>query len=162
MREVGADVALTGDSWGAPGWDVLEIITSSSADGITIQDATGSLIYANDAAAKVTGFASGQEMQRASTEEIVGRFEILDEEGRPLPVDELPGRRAFTGEREPEAVVRFRRRSGGEDRWALVRATPLFDQRGDVRHASCSQRKARYPPDAASKRFVFAHGRYRG
>jgi PAS domain S-box-containing protein len=134
MREAGADVALTGDSWGAPGWDVLEIITSSSADGITIQDATGSLIYANDAAAKVTGFASGQEMQRASTEEIVGRFEILDEEGRPLPVDELPGRRAFTGEREPEAVVRFRRRSGGEDRWALVRATPLFDQRGDVRH----------------------------
>ena len=134
MREVGADVALSGDDWGAPGWDVLEIITSSSADGITIQDATGSLIYANDAAAKMSGFASGQDMQRASTEEIVGRFEILDEDGRPLPIGELPGRRAFAGEREPEAVVRFRRRSGGGDRWALVRATPLFDQRGEVRH----------------------------
>jgi PAS domain S-box-containing protein len=134
MREVGADVALTGDGWGAPGWDVLEIITSSSADGITIQDATGSLIYANDAAARMSGFASGQEMQRASTEEIVGRFEILDEDGRPLPLDDLPGRRAFTGEREPEAVVRFRRRSGGGDRWALVKATPLFDQRGKVSH----------------------------
>ena len=112
MREVGADVALTGEGWGAPGGDVLEMITSSSADGITIQDATGSLIYANDAAARVTGFASGKEMQRASAEEIVGRFENLDEEGRPLPVDELPGRRAFTGERNlgggpvPEALGR--------------------------------------------------------
>jgi serine phosphatase RsbU (regulator of sigma subunit)/PAS domain-containing protein len=122
MREVGADLALPGDDWGAPAWDVLKIITSSSADGITIQDASGTLIYANDAAARMSGFASGQDMQRASTEEIVGRFEILDEEGRPLPVGELPGRRAFSGEREPEAVVRFRRRSGGEDRCARRQA----------------------------------------
>ena len=84
MREVEAGISLSGDGWGAPGWDVLEIITSSSADGITIQDATGALIYANDAAARMSGFVSGQEMQRASTEEIVGRFEIQDEDGRPL------------------------------------------------------------------------------
>ena len=134
MREVEAGLGLPGDGWGIPGWDVLEIITSSSADGITIQDATGTLIYANDAAARMSGFASGQDMQQASTEEIVGRFEILDEDGRPLPVGELPGRRAFSGEREAEAVVRFRKRSGGGDRWALVRATPLFDRSGDVRH----------------------------
>ncbi len=134
MREVEPGIALPGDDWGAPGWDVLEIITSSSADGITIQDATGALIYANDAAARMAGFASGQDMQRASAEEIVARFEIQDEDGHPLPLGELPGRRAFGGEREPEAVVRFRRRSGGGDRWALVRATPLFDTRGEVRH----------------------------
>ncbi len=131
-REVDADLALPDDRLGAPGWDVLEIITSSSADGITIQAANGTLIYANDAAARMSGFASGQDMQRASTEEIVGRFEILDEDGRPFPVDQLPGRRALSGEREPEAVVRFRKRSGGGDRWALVRATPLFDQHGEV------------------------------
>ena len=121
-------------SWRAPGWDILEIITSSSPDGITIQDATGTLIYANDAAARMSGFASGQDMQRASTDEIVGRFELLDEDGLPLPVGQLPGRRALTGEREPEAVVRFRRRSGGGERWAIVRATPLLDARGEVRH----------------------------
>jgi PAS domain S-box-containing protein len=134
MREVDADAAQPDDRGGAPGWDVLEIITSSSADGITIQAANGTLIYANDAAARMSGFASGQDMQRASTEEIIGRFEILDEDGRPLPVDELPGRRALAGEREPEAVVRFRVRAGEGDRWALVRATPLFDESGEVRH----------------------------
>ncbi|MEO8424320.1 MAG: SpoIIE family protein phosphatase [Actinomycetota bacterium] len=133
MREAEAGVTRP-ESWGEPGWDVLEIITKSSADGITIQDATGELIYANDAAARMSGFSSGQGMQRASIEEIVERFELLDEDGLPLAVDSLPGRRAMTGEREPEAVVRFRKRSGGDDRWALVRATPLFDNHGQVRH----------------------------
>jgi PAS domain S-box-containing protein len=133
MREVEAPTPL-GESWREPGWDVLEIITRSSANGITIQDATGRLIYANDAAAHVSGFASGQDMQGASIDEIVDRFEILDELGFPLPVGELPGRRALLGELEPEALVRFRKRSSGDDRWALVRATPLFDDHGRVRH----------------------------
>ena len=122
------------ESWREPSWDILEIITSSSPDGITIQDATGRLIYANDAAGRMSGFVSGQEMQRASIEEIMARFELLDEAGLPLPVGQLPGRRALAGEREPEAVVRFRARSGGDERWAMVRATPLLDARGGVTH----------------------------
>jgi PAS domain S-box-containing protein len=118
-------------TWLDPARDVLDIITRSSADGITIQDATGGLIYANDAAARMCGFPSGQDMQRASPEEIRDRFEILDEDGNPLPVEELPGRRALQGDREPQAVVRFRKkRSDVEDRWALIRATPLFDRLG--------------------------------
>jgi PAS domain S-box-containing protein len=117
-----------------PGWDILEIITSSSPDGITIQDPTGRLVYANDAAARMSGFASGQDMQQASVDDIIRRFDLLDEDGSPLPLDSLPGRRALGGEREAEEVVRFRTRSGGNDRWAMVRATPLFDDRGRVRH----------------------------
>ena len=113
---------------------MLGIITSASADGITIQDATGALVYANDAAARTCGFDSGASMVAASVHEIMARFEILDEAGSPLPVSELPGRRALLGEREPEAVVRFRLRSGAEERWSLVRATPVFDDRGSVRH----------------------------
>ena len=35
---------------------------------------------------------------------------------------------------KPKRWFRFRKRSGGGDRWALVRATPLFDRSGDVRH----------------------------
>ncbi len=124
-----------GQTWLDPARDVLDIITRSSADGITIQDATGGLTYANDAAARLCGFLTGQDMQRASPEEIRERFEILDEDGVPLPVEQLPGRQALQGHLEPEAVVRFRKkRSGAEDRWALVRATPLFDRRGHVRN----------------------------
>lgn len=137
-RQVGADrnePSAPKRTWLDPARDVLDIITRSSADGITIQDAAGRLIYANDAAARMSGFPSGEDMQRASPEEIRDRFEILDEDGSPLPIERLPGRRALQGEREPQAVVRYRREgSGGEDRWALIRATPLFDRRGHVRN----------------------------
>ena len=54
--------------------------------------------------------------------------------GIALPVEELPGRRALRGEREPEAVLRFRRLADAEERWALIRATPVFDEGGSVRH----------------------------
>ncbi|MGH2596401.1 MAG: SpoIIE family protein phosphatase [Actinomycetota bacterium] len=131
-----AEVRLTQpiESLREPGWDILEIITSSSPDGITVQDANGRLIYANDAAGRMTGFASGQDLQRASIEEIMGRFELLDEDGLPLPMDQLPGHRALKGERKPEAMVRFRERSGGDDQWVIVRATPLLDADEQIRH----------------------------
>ena len=90
-----------------PDADLLEIITRGSAHGITIQDASGHLIYANDAAARMCDFGSGDEMRRAPAEAIVERFEILDEDGLPLPPEDLPGRRAARGERDPEAIVRF-------------------------------------------------------
>ena len=107
-------------------WDILDTITSGTADGITIQDSSGSLVYANDAAARMTGFTSGAELLEATPEGIVQRFEIFDEEGVGLAIDQLPGRRALRGELEPEAVVRFRSRSDGTERWALVRATPVL------------------------------------
>lgn len=113
-------------------WDILDTITSGSADGITIQDTSGALVYANDAAARMTGFTSGAELLEATPGGIVERFEIFDEDGAALPVDRLPGRRALRGELEPEAVVRFRSRFDGAERWALVRATPVFGDGGKV------------------------------
>lgn len=134
MGQKGVEAAEVG-SW-EPSWDVLEIITHSSADGITIQDHTGRLLYANDAAARMSGFASGVEMQRASAEEIMERFDLLDETAQPFPVANLPSRRAMQGEQAPEALIHFRARSGGEDHWALVRATPLFDDEGEVKRVA--------------------------
>ena len=134
LRDAEAGPTLPSESWREPGWDILEIITSSSADGITIQDATGTLIYANDAAARMSGFASGKDMQRASIEEIVERFELLDEDGFPLPVGELPGRRALGGEREPEAVVRFRNARAGTTggRWCVLHRSSMTADSSDT------------------------------
>lgn len=114
-----------------PAW-ILDVITGVSADGITIQDATGRLIYANDAAGRMSGFPNGAALQAASPEAVLSAFEILDEEGAPLPVDKLSGRRALRGETEPEAIVRFRRAHSPEEHWSLVRATPLMDEDGSV------------------------------
>jgi len=42
----------------------LELVFQNIADGITVQDRSGMVIYANDAGAKLAGFASAQEIKR--------------------------------------------------------------------------------------------------
>ncbi|HET9014089.1 MAG TPA: GAF domain-containing protein [Thermomicrobiaceae bacterium] len=103
------------------------------ADGITVQDADGHLIYANPAATRVLGYTSVQELLATPTREILARFEMLDAEGRPLTAADLPGRRAFQGEDEPEVLVCYRVRATGQEHWATVQARPVLDADGNVR-----------------------------
>ena len=113
----------------------LDIILKGVADGITVQDHTGRLVYANEEAAAMVGYHSAQAFVEAPLEEVMGRFELLDETGKPFPLERLPGRLALQGERNPEALVRFRVLETSEDRWSIVKARPVFDQQGRVRMA---------------------------
>ena len=63
------------------------------------------------------------------------RFDVLDDQGEPFPIDQLPGRRALVAGVRGEVVVRFRVRATGEERWSAVKATPIFDPDGAVRMA---------------------------
>jgi PAS domain S-box-containing protein len=98
-------------------------------EGIIVQSQTGALVYANEAAARFVGFSTTAEFLTASRAEVLAQFEILDEERRPLPADELPGRRALRGE-AAERVVCYRILATGEERWSVVRANPVFDAAG--------------------------------
>jgi PAS domain S-box-containing protein len=115
--------------------DQLAIITRASADGITIQDESGRVVYANDAAARLSGYADAAGFLAAPIEDIIGRFEILDEDGAPLPPADLPGRRVLAGAGEAEALLRVRTIGGEEENWRFVRSTPLPDENGRVRFA---------------------------
>ena len=115
--------------------DQLEAILRGVADGITAQDTTGRIIYANETAARLIGFASAKDLVEAPLDELMARFEILDEEGSPFPADRLPGRRALAGEDGPEGVLRFRILATSEERWAIVKAMPIFGEQGTVRMA---------------------------
>jgi len=116
--------------------DQLEIVLQGVGDGITAQDPTGRLIYANEAAARIIGYSSVQALLEAPMREAVERFEVLmDESGQPFPPSKLPGRRALRGEEGAEAVVCFREVSTGEERWLVSRATPVFDEQGGVQFA---------------------------
>src|SRR5688500_1911832 len=87
------------------------------ADGVTVQDARGALVYANDAAARLCGYPSAEAFLAAPLSEIWRRFELLDDAGRPLSPDRLPGRLALGGDlNPPELSVCFRIAETGERR----------------------------------------------
>jgi PAS domain S-box-containing protein len=113
----------------------LEAILRGVADGITAQDPSERIIYANETAARLTGFSTAGDLVEAPLDELMARFEIMDEEGRPSSADKLPGRRALAGEEGAEEVMRFRILATGEERWAVVKAMPIFGEQGTVRMA---------------------------
>ena len=115
--------------------DQLEIILRGVADGITVQDHAGQLVFANDGAARLTGFPSAETLLATPLPELMKHFDLCDESGEPFAPANLPGRRALAGEQSPEAVVKFRVKSTGEERWSLVRATPLRDPQGAIKFA---------------------------
>jgi PAS domain S-box-containing protein len=110
----------------------VEAILRGVADAVTAQAPDGRLLFANDAAAATTGFESPEALMDAPLPTILDRYDILDEEGRPFPLEALPGRRALAGEEGAESVVRFRMHATGEERWSAVKATPIRNQRGEV------------------------------
>lgn len=112
--------------------DRLDAILGSLADGVTVQTRTGEIVYANEAVARTLGFETVDEVVSAPPSAIVERFEIFDEDGAPLAVERLPARRAFRGEAAEPMVLRFRVRATGEERWAIVKSTPLADNGDDV------------------------------
>jgi serine phosphatase RsbU (regulator of sigma subunit) len=110
----------------------LEAMLSGVADAVTAQAPDGRLVYANEAALQTLGFESREALLAASPADLLSRYEIFDEGGRPFPLTELPGRRALAGEEAPEAIVRFRVKGTGEERWAAIKASPVRDGAGRV------------------------------
>jgi PAS domain S-box-containing protein len=106
----------------------LETILDGVDEGITVQDQSGRLLYANAAAARLVGFDTPEAMVKAGAEQIAAKFEILGEDGLPFPREQLPGRVVLAGGESPEVTLRFRLRETGEERWSSVRAMPLRDE----------------------------------
>jgi PAS domain S-box-containing protein len=115
--------------------DELHAILEGVADSVTAQAPDGRLVYANAAAVQTLGYENLGELLAAPLSEIVGRFEMLGEDGEPLPVERLPGRQALMGEDPEPLTVRYRRMPDGELRWARVQSRPVRGPDGGVRLA---------------------------
>jgi PAS domain S-box-containing protein len=109
----------------------LATILRTVDEGILVQAPTLDLVYVNEAAARHVGFETTAEFLGASREAVLDRFEILDEEWRPLPHTELPGRKALHGEAS-QRVVCYRILATGEERWSVIRANPIYGPEGNV------------------------------
>lgn len=112
----------------------LRVILEGVADGIVVLDNSGKLVYANAAAARLTGYATAQEMIQTPPARLLTDFTLMNEEGTRFDLATLPSRRALNGERRVATTIRYIDNKTGTEHWSLVNANPVFDH-GKVRLA---------------------------
>ena len=106
----------------------LERILSALSEAVTVQDASGRIVYVNDAATQLLGAASATEVLTAKPGELASRFHITREDGTPVGVADLPGRRVLDGTEETASLLtRSVVRETGAERWLLTKASLLED-----------------------------------
>jgi PAS domain S-box-containing protein len=105
----------------------LEAVLAGVAEAITVVDEQGSTIYANQAAAELLRVESPDRLTNGAPGTVMSRFLVLDEQGRELDLERMPGRRLFRGEPAEPLLVRNIVRATGEERWLIVRSTPISD-----------------------------------
>jgi PAS domain S-box-containing protein len=109
----------------------LASILRTVEEGITATNREGRVLFANDAAARVLGLESGDELVALTPRERATRYQIFDGEGAALKVADLPPTKALSGA-ESSAVVRLRSRAGDWQHWVALRSTPVFAADGSV------------------------------
>jgi PAS domain S-box-containing protein len=105
----------------------LEAILVNLAEAITVMDEHGQMVFANQAAADLLGASTPEELMSARPGTIMLRFQVLNEQGRELDLESMPGRRLFAGEDPQPLLVRNIVRATGEERWLMVRSSPVLD-----------------------------------
>jgi PAS domain S-box-containing protein len=105
----------------------LEAILVNIAEAITVMDERGQTVFANRAAAELLGTATPEELTGAAPGAIMQRFEVLDEQGRELTLENMPARRVLRGETPEPLLVKNIVRATGEERWLVVRSSPVVD-----------------------------------
>jgi PAS domain S-box-containing protein len=108
----------------------LDRILGSLAEAVTVHDAEGQTIYANDAARELLGMQRAGDLP-ARSGSLGSRFVVTHEDGTPVAIEEYPGRRLVAGEESPPPLLtRSVRRDSGREYWLLTKATLLHDADG--------------------------------
>jgi PAS domain S-box-containing protein len=110
----------------------LQAILASLGEAVTVQDRSGALVYANQAAADLLGASSVAELLTTPSQVFMDRFITYNEDGSPLRIEQLPGRHVLAGEPAEPLVVRAVNRTTGDERWRLTKATPVVGPDGEV------------------------------
>lgn len=105
----------------------LEAILIGLAEAVTVIDRDGHTVFANRAAVELLGASSVEELTHAQPGSIMDRFVVLDEDGQPLALDQMPGHKLLRGEQPTPLLVRNIVKSTGGERWLIARASPISD-----------------------------------
>jgi PAS domain S-box-containing protein len=112
----------------------LDTVMSMINEAITVHDASGDLVYANEAAARLLGFTSAREIVEAPEGELLGRLEVWGEDGTSLDRDGI-AQRLQTGRLPRREQVRLTLKASGEERWAVVSSEAINGPDGRLLYA---------------------------
>lgn len=101
----------------------LDGILGSLGEAVTVHDERGKTVYANAAAAELLGCSSVEQVLAAEPGDLARSFTITHEDGRPVTVEDLPGRRLMRGEDAPSLLTHSVRHDTGQAFWLLTKAT---------------------------------------
>jgi PAS domain S-box-containing protein len=108
----------------------LDATLGALAEAVTVHDERGKTIYANDAAARLLGAASIEEVLAAEPGDLAARFIISAEDASPVATGDFPGRKAVLGQAAEPMLTRSVLRATGESRWLLTKASVVNDEHG--------------------------------
>jgi PAS domain S-box-containing protein len=112
---------------------IMSAALDSLEEAVTMNGPDGATVYANQAAVRLLGAESAEEVLNGEPGAISRRFRIYDEAGEPYDYRDLPAFRALAGEEHPEPkLVRNVVVATGEERWLLNKVSVLRDADGAV------------------------------
>ena len=97
-------------------------VIESLAEGITVQDVSGTIRSVNPSGERILGIAADQVIGLTLAD---ARWQAIREDGRPLPGEEHPSQAALRTSQPQRAVVMGLRRPDGTDIWLSVNAQPI-------------------------------------
>jgi two-component system CheB/CheR fusion protein len=108
----------------------LRAVFESMRDGVVVFDMTGRVVLVNEAEARISGYATAEEMKR-DVGHFLSVFELWGPDGRVLPADAWPIARVLRGETISEVELRGRRRDTGQEWIFTFSGAPVLDERGE-------------------------------
>ncbi len=113
----------------------FETILAQLSEGVIVRDAAGSVVYCNPAAAAMMGHSSADQLLGTPPGNLTA-YEFADEQGRPFPLDRLPGAVAMATGTRSEATMRSRPPGASHERWVRIQALPLPALAGGGHHVA--------------------------
>jgi PAS domain S-box-containing protein len=110
----------------------FDAIVGSLSDAVTIRDREHRFLYANNAALAHLGFESLEELRETPPAAIMSDYLVQDEHGGEIAMADIPSVRILRGEKAEPLLIRTVNRATGVQRWNLLKAAPLTDEKGEV------------------------------
>jgi len=112
----------------------LEAILDNVDNRVFLIDQSGDLIYANQGKANQIIYPLSD--LKSAPKKFFDRFIVLDADGNPFSREKLPGSAALRGEQAPPVILRYKLHEAQAEHWLIIRATPVFDENGNIKYAA--------------------------